>query len=358
MKKIVRLIFIIFNLLLVVLLLASTAAGMVPPDKFVWFSMLSYAFLPLLIANIGLVVLWLTVGSKWFLLSTIAIALRWGIVCLYFQTGGAAEETKGNALKMMSYNMHQFNGNSYVETAPSAEQMDELAREFLGLVSEEKPDVMCLQEFLPHTRSVKVADSLSAMGYTYHISAHPSQEYSTSIIWSRFPLINGKHIDKSTKVMADVVKGHDTLSVISVHLTSYQLNATDFDELENFSQGEVNQVQLKQTARKFKQTILAHADEWEKIRPCVEQTTKPVLVAGDFNDPPASYIYQKMAHILKDSYREKGKGFGTTYSHKLGSFRIDYIFVSDKLQVRSYQRIKSPLSDHYPIVSTIEFPTR
>lgn len=357
MKKILRLILLIINLILIVLLLASTAAGTVSPDHFIGFSLLAYWFLPILIANIVFVILWLTVGSKLFLMSAIVIALRWGFVCLYFQTGGHAEEAKGNAVKLMSFNMHQFYGNNYVAQALTSDQMDEMAHQFLALVAEEKPDVMCLQEFLPHIHAIKVADSLEAMGYSYHVSANPNHKYSTSIIWSRFPLINEKYIDNSTKVMADVVKGFDTLRVIGVHLNSYQLTSTDFDEIENISQGEVNQLQLHQTVGKFKKTILAHSDEWEVMKPYVEESPLPIVVAGDFNDPPASYIYQQMAHQLKDTYRKKGKGFGTTYSHKLGVFRIDYIFASDNLNVRSYQRIKSPISDHFPIVATLELPS-
>ncbi|MGB8647671.1 MAG: endonuclease/exonuclease/phosphatase family protein [Anaerolineae bacterium] len=63
----------------------------------------------------------------------------------------------------------------------------------------------------------------------------------------------------------------------------------------------------------------------------------PVIVAGDFNSGDSSRGYQAMASVLRDSYREAGRGLGLTFPHGLmvdripipGPFvRLDYIFHS------------------------------
>ena len=79
----------------------------------------------------------------------------------------------------------------------------------------------------------------------------------------------------------------------------------------------------------------------------------PLIIAGDFNDTPASYIYQQATDLLSDPYVEQGRGFGTTYHGPYPAFRIDYILHSHDLEALSYKRIPSAISDHYPIVVTL-----
>ena len=57
MKTILKIILIVINLLLIVMLLLSTLAGKVEPSKFIGFSLLSYLYLYLLIANVLFILL-------------------------------------------------------------------------------------------------------------------------------------------------------------------------------------------------------------------------------------------------------------------------------------------------------------
>jgi endonuclease/exonuclease/phosphatase (EEP) superfamily protein YafD len=82
----------------------------------------------------------------------------------------------------------------------------------------------------------------------------------------------------------------------------------------------------------------------------VENSRIPIIIAGDFNDTPASYIYQQATKMLCDPYVEQGRGFGTTYHGPYPAFRIDYILHSEDIKALSYKRIKTNISDHYPIV--------
>ena len=66
--------------------------------------------------------------------------------------------------------------------------------------------------------------------------------------------------------------------------------------------------------KKFAETTRQHEREWkEELKPLVEESTVPLIIAGDFNDTPASYIYQQATDLLSDPYVEQGRGFGTTY---------------------------------------------
>ena len=51
-----------------------------------------------------------------------------------------------------------------------------------------------------------------------------------------------------------------------------------------------------------------------------------------------------------DPYVNQGRGFGTTYHGPFPAFRIDYILHSHDFESLSYKRVKTNISDHYPIV--------
>lgn len=356
--KIIKHILIILNWIVALMLVASTLAGMVKPSRFVGFSLLSYLYFPLLLVNVSFVVMWLVFSSKQFLLSVAAIALRWSFVTAFFQVGGHADQpAEGRTtVKVLSFNMHHFYGPYYVDDTRDIENQVENAQTFVRLLREEQPEVLCLQEFLPYTNGheVDLRDSLAALGYAYYAAAAPQYGHSASIVWSKYPIVDVQLIDTVCKLQVDIALGHDTVRLFSLHLNSYQLTGEDHEELEMFAHGEGDKASGLLVARKFKRTILAHDREWETLSPLIQKSPYPVLVAGDFNDTPASYIYRKMTHHLRDSYKEKGKGFGTTYHGRGPAFRIDYVLHSEALTALSYKRIKSDISDHYPVLVELQ----
>ena len=107
--------------------------------------------------------------------------------------------------------------------------------------------------------------------------------------------------------------------------------------------------------RKFKETTLRHEQEWdEELLPKVESSEIPFVLAGDYNDTPASYLYQKATKYLVDPYVEQGRGLGTTYHGPFPAFRIDYVLHSPDIDALSYKRVKTHISDHYPVVVTLK----
>ena len=73
------------------------------------------------------------------------------------------------------------------------------------------------------------------------------------------------------------------------------------------------------------------------------------------NDTPISYAYAQLTQQLKDSFRVRAFGLGTTYAGSLPLLRIDYILSSKLLKIRSHQVLSANFSDHYPILSRLSF---
>lgn len=350
--KVIRTILFVLNLLLAVGLLLTTLAGLVSPSRMMLPSLLAYGYLPLLAANVLMAVVWLLMRRWEFLLPVAAIAVRWGMVGLFFQVGGTVKmpdrETHPSMVTVMSYNVHLFQGR---ENRP--ELSDDNARDFLALVGRHQPDVLCLQEYAA-PKTLAVTDSLVLMGYNHYYGAHTSRAglpYGT-VVFSRLPIGYVSRID-GEKLLVELLKEEQRIRVCCIHMDSYRFDATDREELERIRHGEVQQ--SSRALDKVRETILSHETEWQqRIRPVVAASTVPLVLAGDLNDIPNSWLYHQIDQELRDCYRDCGIGYGHTYNGGFPQFRIDMVFHSEGLRTLSYRRIKNNMSDHYPILVAME----
>ena len=352
--KVIRAILFIINIIAAVGLVLTTLAGVVSPSRSVLPSLLAYGYLPMLAVNIGMALLWLLFGRWEMLLSVAAIALRWSMLPLFVQAGGTSKVPPADdhpyMVTLMSYNVHQFSGNGRDEV-----RRDSIARRFVDLVRCEEPDVLCMQEYAA-VGGVNVTDSLTLMGYNHYTGSHRASNGSPygTVVFSRLPITFVKVVD-GQKVLVELMHDGKRLRLLCVHMDSYGLDDSDFEAVERIRHGDVQEGD-RRTLAKVKATVLNHEREWhESVAPLVEGCTMPMVVAGDMNDIPSSWLYRQLTRSLKDTYVEKGVGFGTTYSGGFPAFRIDMIMHSEGLKTLSYKRIKSPLSDHYPVKVALEF---
>jgi endonuclease/exonuclease/phosphatase family metal-dependent hydrolase len=349
MKKFFRVILLIINLLFALLLVLSTLAGKVAPSRFVPISILSYGYFVLLLCNVLFVIIWLCLSRWEFLVSVAAIVLRLSFVPLFFQVGGNTDaEPADDVVKIMTFNTHGFGGLD----SDTAMTKDSGAVIFLSIVDEVQPDVLCLQEFFS-PRHVKVADSLKARGYVNHYGVHGQNPASQVILFTRLPMVRTHDMDKKSMFSVDVKKGDSEVRVCCVHLNSYQLTEEDMVGFESLSHAKPDS-NTHRLLRKFKETTLQHEQEWkQELLPLVESSQLPFVLVGDFNDTPASYIYQQATELLIDPYVEQGRGFGTTYHGPYPAYRIDYVLHTPDLEALSYKRVNTYISDHYPVVVSL-----
>lgn len=346
------------NALFAILLLASSVAGICAPSKFVWFSLLSYAFLPLLIINAAFILIWLFFKCREFLISAVVIAARCMVIPLVLQLGGTAEppqsEDRADAdmLKVMTFNAHGFLGRDRGAMEPSAN-----AECFIRILMGENPDIICMQEFVDAKGSC-VLDSLKILGYKNIYSLNMSDKgvpYGATI-FSKIPFDYVSSVDEQRKFYVDITKDGRKLRVACMHLSSYHLGAADRVNISDTKPSDSTAAKTHSIVKKLKANVISHETEWkEDIEPMLSESPYPMLVMGDFNDTPTSYLYAKMRHRLKDTFVEKGSGIGTTYHGNFPAFRIDYIWHSPELRALAYHRVNTTISDHYPLVAVFEW---
>jgi hypothetical protein len=82
-------------------------------------------------------------------------------------------------------------------------------------------------------------------------------------------------------------------------------------------------------------------------------TTKPIIVAGDFNAPPGDKIFNLLPDTLYDSFRAQGRGIGNTIANDMPLLRIDQIWVSHEFTTLQSFAVKNGVSDHRMVISDV-----
>ena len=369
LKKAFYRIVLFINLIFATGLLLSYISVYVNPSLF-WpaaFFGLVYPFL--LLANVLFMILWLVRLKKEFLISLIIILLGWGYIkrVVSFHGKSLEKETtetiidaegsdieNKSSINLLSYNVRLFNIFNHSKDKNAGERI-------LELISEEMPDLCCLQElYIDSKKGVSLEElkkSLSSTPYSNIAWANrfgKIKHYGIAT-FSKFPMINKGIIrypnSKNISIYSDIVVAEDTLRIYNNHLQSVRFKKRNFDFLVNLDlQSEEETIlELRDISSRLKTAYIKRAEQADILSEHIKKSPYHVIVCGDFNDTPVSYSYRKIKGDLNDAFTVSGKGLGNTYSGTFPKVRIDYIFYSDEFSVFNFQTTKVEYSDHYPV---------
>lgn len=359
----VKMLILLVNIFFVALLLLSYLAPMISPDHFFVPAMLGLFYPVLVVINLIFLVFWLVQLKYFFVFSLIALLLGWNITKLYFVWGDApVKEVQQNSIKFLSYNVRLFDQFKWTGG------QDYFTRDAIfNFIALESPDIVNFQEFFhgnesyfptigPFLRSQKTSH--------YHVDyvkvAGNNKHYGLAT-FSRFPIVNTGHIhfDNSTSnsgIFTDVVINQDTVRVFNFHLESIRLSRADYKFVTEFIDPGVQPTSSNPTIilGKFRNAFSKRAEQARIAADHIAQSPYPVIVSGDFNDIPASYVYSKISSRLEDAFVEAGRGTGATYAGGIPFIRIDYILHSPQLKSFNFQNHKVHFSDHFPVSCNFE----
>lgn len=325
-------------------------------------------FYPLLLAAVALLALvWLFIRRRWSLVCLLAALAGFRSLAgtFAFPSWSGAEEPAGNALTVMSYNVHEFR--------PVTGGHKEALTRFWTFICNQHPDVLCLQE-MDNSHRINfmalnyVQRTAWALEMPYHYFSRDFYLYDSTLvqgtlILSRFPIADSGRIRLSSDsasahvIWADVVKGKDTVRVMTTHLLSFALNHTDLEDIhrtEHLEQGFFSRA--TPLLWRFRHVFQVHDRQAATLGQVVRQSPYPVILCGDFNSVPNSHAYYEARGGLQDAFLVKGRGIGTTYSRLSRTLRIDYILTDPLLKVVSFRTVRRLLSDHYPVIARIALP--
>jgi endonuclease/exonuclease/phosphatase family metal-dependent hydrolase len=350
---------IILTILSVFCLLLSYTAFFVSPAKFWILAFFGLAYPLILAVNLLFVFLWLILRKKYIWIPLIPILIGFSHILSLVEIRSNESPPVSGSLKVISYNIH---GKSEYYEKPSTNGNLAAVLDFL---SEQQPDILCLQEFYSNTKdSTEIFEQISEkinMKYFYYKNYYQSKKKNkidALVIFSKYPILRtGFYQDdqKSTNaIYVDISFTDEIFRVYNVHLESFQFGQDDYTFYSNLKEAETDKMPLKEGTRKIimklRRAYELRAKQVDNLRSVIKTSPYPLLVCGDLNDTPSSYTYQVLSRGMKDSFTKAGNGLiGNTFRGNLPSFRIDYILFDKKFEAYNYEKFNISLSDHYPV---------
>ncbi len=324
------------------------------------------AYLPLImpllyLVDLVLLLFWIV---RWHAMALIPLAvglLGVGAVSLFWQPQMLREyeesDRSKNRFKVMTYNTMGMN-NRVNNRLVSA--LDEIT----AAIDSVHPDILCLQEFqstrnAPRRKFNKMVPWLKHSKVVYKIDSRNDHGWGLAV-YSRYPILNSGHVDfehlPNSAIWCDVVLKGDTVRVLNVHLQTTSITTDEQKYINNmtFVTDTTRQEKFRNMYYKLGMNYRIRAEQAKVIRRAVEESPYEIIVCGDFNDPPMSYTYRKIARGLNDSYCEAGYGPSYTYKSFFNLLRIDYVLYSDGLKAHDYSSPLFDCSDHKPVAVTFE----
>jgi endonuclease/exonuclease/phosphatase family metal-dependent hydrolase len=308
----------------------------------------------LLLINLFFLFFWIIARFKYAIVPLMAIGICVPVIKNYFAFHFASKPNHSlHTLKVMSYNVRNFDLYHWTNERQTLDKI-------LNLIRDEKPDVVCFQEFFnADTGKYQTIRSLKALGFTYfffekNVIRKNYGQWGVAT-FSRYPIINHAAIEiqnspLNSSLFTDVMVDSTTIRIFNVHLQSIYLSKQDYEYIDQVSNDQDVQVKpTRQIVAKLKHAFLMRAPQAQIVRDEVSKSKYPVIVCGDFNDTPASYCYHTIADHLQDAFLAAGWGIAPTYAGLFSTYRIDYILSDDQFSLSGYKTICNQFSDHYAI---------
>ena len=353
----------ILNIIAVVSLALACLCCFINPKTIWWIGFFGLAYMYLLSVNICFIVFWvLSRKKKWMVISTVTILIGWTFVGKNIQL--TEKKIPGDELdrnfQVLSFNVQEFEQRN-------TEQSDGKMLNIFDFLREVDADIICMQEFavrLWRQDDLKEETIRKQLGNTpfYHIEL--PRNHSGVATFSKYPIIHKELIyaDRSSNacICSDLLIGTDTIRLYNIHLKSVGFHDDERELLNNVVKTTYNRSDIhavKSMLGQMKASSLVRAQQVETLSSHIMQSPYPVIICGDFNDPPTSYSYRKVRGNHKDAFVEAGSGRSTTYDiGRIASLRIDYILYSDVFKAYSYESPRVYLSDHFPVMCRLVKP--
>lgn len=218
----------------------------------------------------------------------------------------------------------------------------------LKVLKQTQPDIVCLQELTigyqkTHPDTVQyIAQNLGYESYSQSIDLNDEEWKLANAIFSRFPIqqsrtvwineptgVGGYADEKRAYIEASLQVDNDRLTVGTTHMSYTH--------------------QFETTERKQHETNLLLA--------AIEENKRKFVLTGDFNATPGSYTIDRMLQKLTSLGPTMNEPTWTTKPFSYNGFdetelswRLDYVFGTNDLEIVENRVINTQYSDHLPLL--------
>ncbi|MEO6039582.1 MAG: endonuclease/exonuclease/phosphatase family protein, partial [Saprospiraceae bacterium] len=287
-------VFKIISAVVAVLTLLAYACPFVNPERFSWLAFFGTAFPWILLANLLLIIGWAWRLNRFALYHLCLVALGWQYVTGFIGFHFGKDTVPETAVRVATHNLGGLWLGQRKLTDPVYEKM---ASDYTRFLQENGfPDILCTQE-----TSGKFYRLLAEkMGYDYTFNLKKG-----TVILSRFPMEGGGEIPfgktANSTLWVDIRIGKKLVRVYNVHLQSNKVtNATEkvIEEAE-LDEGETWH-DIGSVLNKVGDATQIRAEQAQLLCDHIAGCPTPVIICGDFNDTPSSYVYNLIVNGLTD----------------------------------------------------------
>ncbi len=343
MKKALRTAFFVITLICYVSVFFS-------PDYFWFFGFLGLAIPVLLLIHLFLLVLNIPRLKKPFFVHLVAILIGLSFIKVSYSI---SSNDKSGKLKVLSYNVRVFNNYADLKNEKFAS-----SKKMVGWSVENDADIKCFQEYYNNDKSevFNIKNQLIKAGWKhYHrkivLRDKAKAEFGITI-YSKYPIVNfGEIVNEEgnflNSIYADVKIDDDTIRIYNTHLESMSIDEENVVNTDRLAQSYID------TGYRLRRGFVSRAKQVNELVQSIEQCPYKMILCGDLNEVPYSYVYFSLRSHLDNAFEKAGNGFGFTYNGKLFFLRIDNQFYSPDITIHNFLTHRNAdYSDHFPLTAT------
>ncbi len=357
-QKIIKAFVLAVTIISILLLLLSFPAWYISPLRTSFFSFMGIAFPVILLANVLCLLFWI-IFKKWKFAIVIGIALFicYKPITTFFPLNFKTQTIPEKSLKVLTYNVMGFLGEAKRNSA----------HPLIEYIAKTDADIVCLQEYMISKtgKSLLTQKDVNKVLNKYPYQSITGLEYSGKYhtyglaCFSKYPIKSTREFTFKGSFNGAAIYNIDvngeTYIVANNHLESNKISSSDKKLYGNLLVNRDSQTLNKITSNireRLGRGYNKRATQVQKINEYIgRQEYDKLIICGDFNDTPISYVYKKMKGNLTDAYASTGFGPGITYYEDFFLFRIDYILHSKNLKSHKTTVDRVKFSDHYPVLT-------
>lgn len=278
------------------------------------------------------------------------------------------QQKERKSIRVLSWNVQNFlDSQLYTDTVGNKR------RDMMAFIKQMDADILCIQDFTEQKSPAfhsSIKDVIETKNYPFHFfSKDFEKQYSYAFtqygtcIFSKYPIVDSGRVAYPQKsypeslAFADLKIGPDTVRVYNTHLQSMYLKFIPVTGGEyGFEKDEIPFLEEHpKTLDRLVHYDIKHLEQVSTAKPFMNASRHPYIFCADLNSVPSSYVYHQISNGLTDAFLAKGSGLGGTYDGIAPTLRIDVVLMSKQLKPVQYYSPRFHASDHFPIVTDIQF---
>ena len=332
-----------FNIGLIVLSLLAFAAPYIPPDIF-WLPAILSPLVPGLLI-VDLILLVALIYRRQRAAFIMAGALLIGVPFLRRSFGifpQSQPELRGDQEIILA----SLNAYAFLSPGSRPREKPETALPQLKTL---ELDVLGLQEVPKGDQGAAFAEYFTRNSELEHWYQPAGKMLA---VWSRYPLAPVANEfpdnDHTGYLIVDIHLPADTFRLINLRLWSNAITRTAEEVTSGGDLGRRDTwAKIKTIFGRYGRAAGRRAEQLQDVRVAIAASPYPVLVTGDFNDVPASYVYRRITGAeLYDAWVQAASGLGATFAGGLPGLRIDWILHDAAFRARETTVHAVDFSDH------------